>query len=97
MQEAPPTESNTTTIADRRAGYWAKRGPSNLPTLPSSTKHVITLVDLAREPIEPVGVIGPYKIAITVLVKDSIPIKYKYWHKKDSEWMVPSSLMELCW
>jgi len=78
VQEAPPTESNTTTIADRRARCQEKRGPSKLPTLPSNAKHVITLVDPAKEPIEPVGVIGPYKIAIKVLVKDNIPIKYKY-------------------
>jgi hypothetical protein len=38
---------------------------------------------------------GPYKTAIGVLVKDNI--KCRYWHKKDSEWVVPSSLMELCW
>ena len=68
-----------------------------MPTLPSGAKHVITLVDLVREPIEPVGVMGPYNTAIGVLVKDNIPIKYKYWHKKDSKWVVPSSLMELCW
>ena len=45
----------------------------------------------------PFGVMGPYKTAIGVLVKDNIPIKYSYWHKKDSEWVVPSSPMELCW
>ena len=82
--------------ADRPARYWAKRGPTKLATLPSGAKHVITLVDLAREPIESIGVMGPYKTAIRVLVKDNIPIKYRYWHKKDSEWVVPSSLMELC-
>ena len=68
-----------------------------MPILPSGAKHVITLVDSAREPIEPVGVMGPYKKAIRMLVKDNISIKYRYWHKKDSEWVVPSSLMELCW
>ena len=40
---------------------------------------------------------GLYKTAIRVLVKDNIPNKYRYWHKRDSEWVVPSSLMELCW
>ena len=55
------------------------------------------MVDPAGEPIEPVGVMGSYKTAIGVLVKDNIPIKYMYWHKKDSNWVVPSSLMELCW
>ena len=62
-------------------------------TLTSGTKHVITLVDSAREPIEPVGVMGPYKMAIGVLVKDNIPINYRYYHKKDSKWVVPSSMM----
>ena len=78
MQEAPPTESNTTTTVDRLARCQAKRGPSKLPTLPSGAEHVITLVDPAGEPIEPVGVMGSYKTAIGVLVKDNIPIKYKY-------------------
>ena len=78
VQEAPPTESNTTTIADRPTWCQAKRGPSKLPTLPSGAKHVITLVDPAREPIELVGVMGLYKTAIGVLVKDNIPIKYRY-------------------
>ena len=49
-----------------------------MPTLPSGAKHVITLVDPAEEPIEPVGVMGSYKTAIGVLVKDNIPIKYRY-------------------
>ena len=78
MQEAPPTESNTTTIANRPATCQAKQGPSKLPTLPSGAKHVITLVDPDGEPIELVGVMGPYKMAIGVLVKDNIPIKYRY-------------------
>ena len=65
--------------------------------MPSGAKHVITMVDPAGEPIELVGVMGLYKMAIEVLVKDNMPIKYRYWHKKDSEWLVPSSLMELCW
>ena len=29
-----------------------------LPTLPSSAKHVITLVDLVGEPMEPIGVMA---------------------------------------
>ena len=28
---------------------------------------------------------------------DNIPIKYRYWKQKGSEWVVPSSLKNLCW
>ena len=66
-------------------------------TLTSGTKHVITLVDLAREPIELVGVMGPYKMAIGVLVKDNIPIKCRYLKQPSSEWAVPSNLKNLCY
>jgi hypothetical protein len=38
-----------------------------------------------------------YKTTIRVLVKDNIPIKYRYWKQKGSEWAVPSSLKNLCW
>jgi hypothetical protein len=54
-------------------------------------------LDPVGEPVLPFGVMARYKTVIGVLVKDNIPIKYRYWHKKDSEWVVPSSLMELCW
>ena len=45
----------------------------------------------------PFGVMGPYRTAIGVLVKDNIPIKYRYWKQLGSEWAVPSSLKNLCW
>jgi hypothetical protein len=78
VQEAPPTKSNIITTVDRLARCRAKRGLSKLPILLSGAKHVIALVDSAREPIEPVVVMGSYKMAIEVLVKDNIPIKYRY-------------------
>ena len=40
---------------------------------------------------------GCYKMAIGVLVKDNILIKYRYWKQSSSEWAVPSSLKNLCW
>ena len=60
-------------------------------------KQFITELDLVGEPMVPFGVMGPYKKAIEVLVKDNIPIKYRYWKQKGSEWVVPSSLKNLCW
>ena len=45
----------------------------------------------------PFGFMGPYKTTIRMLVKDNIPIKYRYWKQKGSEWAVPSSLKNLCW
>ena len=45
----------------------------------------------------PFGVMGPYKKAIEVLVKDNIPIKYRYWKQLGSEWAVPSNLKNLCY
>ena len=44
----------------------------------------------------PFGVIGPYKTSIGEFVKDNIPIKYRYWKQPGSEWVVPSSLKNLC-
>ena len=41
-------------------------------------KPFITELDLAREPVLPFGVVGPYKTTIRVLVKVNIPIKYRY-------------------
>ena len=40
---------------------------------------------------------GPYKMAIGVLVKDHIPIRYRYWKQKGSERVVLSSLKNRCW
>ena len=73
MQEQAPTESNTTT-SDRPPRRQARRGRSKLRT----GKQFITKLDLAGEPVVPFGVMGPYKTAIGVLVKDNIPIKYRY-------------------
>jgi hypothetical protein len=97
VQETPPTVSDTTTTEDRLARCRGKRGPSKLPTLPNGAKHVIIELDAAREPIEPLTILGSYKTSIGVLVKDHVPIKYRHWHRKNSDWAVPSSLMELCW
>ena len=44
----------------------------------------------------PFGVMGPYKTAIGVLVKDNIPIKYRCQKQKGSKWVVPSSLKNFC-
>ena len=60
-------------------------------------KEFITELDPAREPVVPFGVMEPYKTTIVVLVKDNIPIKYRYWKQKGSEWAVPFSLKNLCW
>jgi hypothetical protein len=46
-------------------------------------------LDPGREPVLPFGVMAPYKMAIRVLMEDNIPIK--------CEWVVPSSLKNLCW
>jgi hypothetical protein len=54
-------------------------------------------LDPAREPVLPFGVMGPYKMAIWVLVKDNIAIKYRYWKIPGSEWAVPSNLKNICW
>ena len=60
-------------------------------------KEFITELDLAGEHVVPLGVMEPYKTAIMVLVKDNIPIKYRYWKQPSSEWAVPSSPKNLCW
>jgi hypothetical protein len=54
-------------------------------------------LDPVRELVVPFGVMGPYKTAIGVLVKDNIFIKYRYWKQPGSEWAVPPSLKNLCW
>ena len=41
-------------------------------------KQFITELDPTREPVLPFGVMAPYKMAIGVLVKDNILIKYRY-------------------
>jgi hypothetical protein len=43
-----------------------------------TAKQFITELDLTGEPMVPFGVMGPYMMAIGVLVKDNIPIKYRY-------------------
>ena len=59
-------------------------------------KEFITELDPAKELVVTFGVMGPYKTAIRMLVKDNIPIKYRYWKQKGSEWAVPFSLKNLC-
>jgi hypothetical protein len=54
-------------------------------------------LDPVGEPVLPFGVVAHYKTAIGVLVKENIPIKYRYWKLPGSEWAVPSSLKNLCW
>ena len=66
-------ESNTTT-SDRPPRRQARRGQSKL----CIGKQLITELHPAREPMVPFGVMGPYKTTILVLVKDNIPIKYRY-------------------
>ena len=73
MQEQAPTESNTTT-SNRPPRHQARRGRSKL----CIGKEFITEFDPAGEPVVPFGVMEPYKMAIRVLVKDSIPIKYRH-------------------
>ena len=90
MQEQTPTESNTTT-SDRPPRHQARRGRSKLRVC----KQFITELDLVGEPVVPFGVMGPYKKAIRVLVKDNIPIKYRYWKQPGSEWVVQSSWKNL--
>jgi hypothetical protein len=53
-------------------------------------------LDQAGEPVLPFGVMARYKTTIAVLVKDNIPIKYRYWKLPGSEWAVPSSPKNLC-
>jgi len=71
--EQAPIESNTTTL-DRPPRHQARRGRGKLRT----GKQFITELDSAGEPMVPFGVMGPYKMANGVLVKDNIPIKYRY-------------------
>jgi len=73
VQQQPPTESNTTT-SNRPPRHYARRGRSKLRI----GKEFITELDLAGEHVVPLGVMEPYKTAIMVLVKDNIPIKYRY-------------------
>ena len=73
----------------------SKRGRSKLP----KGRFMILEVDPTGEPCEPVSVLGPYKTAIGVLVRDFIPIKYRFWVGKDQhqEWVVPNSVKDNVW
>ncbi|XP_039787539.1 uncharacterized protein LOC120653952 [Panicum virgatum] len=88
--EAPAqTEEETTTSAAGRA----KRGRNKMP----KGRSLITELDELGEPVAPVKVMGPYKSAIGVVVKENVPITYRYWNAKDKTWVVPDSIKEICW
>ncbi|KAG2577077.1 hypothetical protein PVAP13_6NG080030 [Panicum virgatum] len=60
-------------------------------------RSLITELDELGEPVAPVKVMGPYKSAIGVVVKENVPITYRYWNVKDKTWVVPDSIKEICW
>jgi len=61
-------------------------------------RFTITEVDQAGEPIEPIKILGPYKTAIGCIVRDTIPIKYRFWKsKREAQWEVPESIKEIAW
>ncbi|CAD6220863.1 unnamed protein product [Miscanthus lutarioriparius] len=86
-------ESDINTSATQRT----KRGPSKMP----AGRYVITEFDPTGEPVEPKNVDGPYHTALGVIVRETVPIKYMFWHKKtkpnEKEWCVPLALKEKCW
>ncbi|RLN07559.1 hypothetical protein C2845_PM11G16470 [Panicum miliaceum] len=83
------TEEETTAPAAARP----KRGWNKMP----KGQSLITELDELGEPVAPIKVMGPYKSAIGVVVKESVPIKYRSWNKKDKTWVVPDSVKEICW
>ncbi|KAG2562468.1 hypothetical protein PVAP13_8KG074601 [Panicum virgatum] len=89
VQAPAQTEEETTTSAAGRA----KRGRNKMP----KGRSLITELDELGEPVAPVKVMGPYKSAIGVVVKENVPITYMYWNAKDKTWVVPDSIKEICW
>ena len=89
VQAPAQTEEETTTSAAGRA----KRGRNKMP----KGRSLITELDELGEPVAPVKVMGPYKSAIGVVVKENVPITYRYWNAKDKTWVVPDSIKEICW
>ncbi|KAG2534049.1 hypothetical protein PVAP13_9NG227722, partial [Panicum virgatum] len=88
--EAPAQTEEETTIS---AASRAKRGRNKMP----KGRSLITELDELGEPVAPVNVMGPYKSAIGVVVKENVPITYRYWNAKDKTWVVPDSIKEICW
>ncbi|KAG2629994.1 hypothetical protein PVAP13_3KG472402 [Panicum virgatum] len=88
--EAPAQTEEETTIS---AASRAKRGRNKMP----KGRSLITELDELGEPVAPVKVMGPYKSAIGVVVKENVPITYRYWNAKDKTWVVPDSIKEICW
>jgi hypothetical protein len=60
-------------------------------------RTLINELDELEEPVDPIGVMGPYKSTCGVIVKNNFPIKYRVWSAKDKTWAVPDSLKEICW
>ena len=62
---------------------------------------MITEVDQVGKPMHPTSILGPYKTALGVFVRDHIPIKYRNWIKssqnENNEWVVLDELQAQLW
>ena len=87
---AQTEEETTASVAGRGT---SKRGRNKMP----KGRSLITKLDELGEPIAPIKVMGPYKSAIGVVVKQNVPITYRYCNAKDKIWVVPDSVKEICW
>lgn len=87
VQVPAQIEEETMVSATRRS----KRGPNNM----SKGRPLITKLNELSELITPSSVMGPYKFAILVVVRENVPIMYRCWTAKDNTWAEPDSLKQI--
>ena len=77
-----PAQTEEETMASAAGRGMSKRGRNKMP----KGRSLITKLDELGEPIAPIKVMGPYKSAIGVVVKQNVPIMYRYCNAKDKTW-----------